>query len=132
MGELDQEDVRPETRFKFFCFRILCRSVKERIFHPAYRKEHHSCRIPNELSGGENQRIAVARAMINKPDILLCDEPTGSLDEENSLVLMEALIETAKKNKTAVILVSHSRQIALLMKKQFYLNNGCLVLDAGK
>jgi len=86
--------------------------------------------FPSELSGGENQRIAVARAMINNPDILLCDEPTGSLDEENSLQLMEALLHTSRKNNTTVILVSHSREIALLMDKQYILNNGNLITDA--
>lgn len=82
--------------------------------------------FPGELSGGENQRVAVARAMINNPELLLCDEPTGSLDEENSDLLMDLLINAAGKEDTSVILVTHSPRIAGKLDRIYSLNRGKL------
>jgi len=86
--------------------------------------------FPEELSGGENQRIAVARALINKPRLLLCDEPTGSLDEENSLVLMRLLLNTSQKNNTSIILVSHSARISSMLDRVYFLKKGNLIVDS--
>lgn len=83
--------------------------------------------FPGELSGGENQRVAVARAMINSPGLLLCDEPTGSLDEDNSDVLMNLLLKTAGRNDTAVILVTHSKEIASRLDRLYRLDHGKLI-----
>lgn len=67
-------------------------------------------RFPNELSGGEQQRVCIARAMVNNPEIILADEPTGNLDEENEKIIFAYLKELAEKGKT-VIVVSHNEMV---------------------
>ena len=70
---------------------------------------HHK---PNELSGGEQQRIAIARALLNDPEIILADEPTGNLDVKNSGLVFDLLTRLAKENGQAVVLVTHNPEIA--------------------
>ncbi len=72
---------------------------------------------PKELSGGEQQRVAIARALINKPAILLADEPTGNLDENNSWGIME-ILENANQEGTTVVVVTHSMDIVRAMRKR--------------
>lgn len=72
--------------------------------------KHKAYRRPNQLSGGEQQRIAIARAILNKPEIILADEPTGNLDEDNGFAIVELLQEIAKEG-TAVIVTTHNRQV---------------------
>ena len=72
---------------------------------------------PKQLSGGEQQRVAMARALINKPPILLCDEPTGNLDPKNSWEIMK-LLEQINKRGTTVIVVTHNREIVNEMQKR--------------
>ena len=67
---------------------------------------------PGELSGGECQRTAVARALINDPDLILADEPTGALDEANALNLIELLMDIHKNDGKTIILVTHSGELA--------------------
>ncbi len=67
---------------------------------------------PNELSGGEQQRIAIARALVNQPDVLFCDEPTGNLDSENGHEVIQLLMTLNKKNKQALVIVTHDKNIA--------------------
>ena len=73
---------------------------------------HRIDHLPSELSGGEQQRVAIARALINKPSIILADEPTGNLDEENSQHMMELLFDYTKKNKTSLVMVTHDSEMA--------------------
>lgn len=68
--------------------------------------------LPGELSGGEQQRVAVARALANQPSIILADEPTGNLDVKNSSIVFDLLTRLAKENGQAVILVTHNPDIA--------------------
>jgi ABC-type lipoprotein export system ATPase subunit len=82
--------------------------------------------LPGELSGGECQRAAVVRALINKPSLLLADEPTGALDEENALQLMQLLMDLNEQENTSLIVVSHSNKIAQMMDDIYYLRNGQL------
>ena len=79
---------------------------------------------PAELSGGECQRIAVARAMIGQPEIILADEPTGSLDSQNSNSLIDALLRLGQAKKTTIIIVTHDQEIAVKTEKIISLLDG--------
>ena len=85
---------------------------------------------PAELSGGECQRIAVARALVCNPDIILADEPTGNLDSENSRLLMEKLIELVRKNRTTVIIITHDKDIAGMTERTITLVDGSILSDS--
>ena len=73
---------------------------------------HHR---PRELSGGDSQRVAVVRALINRPQLLLADEPTGSLDHVAALSLAKLLVEINKEEGVTLIVVTHSRELAQQM-----------------
>ncbi len=81
---------------------------------------------PNQLSGGEQQRVAVARALINDPEIIFADEPTGNLDEHHSDELINLMIELNKKNGQTFVIVTHNLEIAKRMHKIYTLKNGVL------
>ena len=84
---------------------------------------------PKQLSGGEQQRVAVARALVNKPAILLADEPTGNLDLKNSWEIMR-LLEEVNRGGTTVVVVTHSHDIVDKMKKRVItLEKGVMVSD---
>ena len=119
---------------------IDCISVKDNIFLPAklngkvdlaYIDElsnmlgikQHYHKVPNQLSGGEQQRVAIARALAHKPMLLLADEPTGNLDTVNSDIVSHLLINTCKNLGTTLVLVTHSKELALLTERQFSLSN---------
>lgn len=85
--------------------------------------------FPKHLSGGEQQRVAIARALINNPPILLADEPTGNLDEDNSWEIMK-LLEQANTQGTTVVVVTHNLEIVRTMKKRtIVINNGEVVQE---
>ena len=79
--------------------------------------------FPNELSGGENQRIAIARALINNPDIILADEPTGSLDSDNANLIFKILFNLINKNRI-IIFATHNRYFANMADCKITMNNG--------
>lgn len=81
---------------------------------------------PSEMSGGECQRTAVVRALINKPDLILADEPTGALDETNASALTELLIKLSEEEKVTLITVTHSTELAAKMDQKLTLKNGQL------
>jgi lipoprotein-releasing system ATP-binding protein len=83
---------------------------------------------PGQLSGGECQRTAVARALINDPDLLLADEPTGALDETNALNLINLLVEINQSDSKTILLVTHSGELAAKMGKVMELKNGMATL----
>lgn len=80
--------------------------------------------FPSQMSGGEQQRVAIARAVSKRPDILLCDEPTGALDLETGLLVLDAIINVNKKLKTLVVVITHNAAIAGLADRVIYLANG--------
>jgi len=83
---------------------------------------------PSELSGGECQRAAVVRALINQPSLILADEPTGALDEENADMLSNLLLELNREMGTTLIVVTHSAALASKMDKIYMLQGGKLHL----
>ena len=87
---------------------------------------------PKQLSGGEQQRVAVARALVNKPQILLADEPTGNLDPKNSWEIMN-LLEKINNNGTTVIVVTHNQEIVNAMQKRVItMKKGIIISDEEK
>jgi ABC-type lipoprotein export system ATPase subunit len=86
----------------------------------------HLEHFPAQLSGGEMQRVAVVRALINEPKLILADEPTGSLDKDSSENLGRLMVEMNKEEGTTLIVVTHSIEFARLMEKGFRLLNGVL------
>jgi lipoprotein-releasing system ATP-binding protein len=86
----------------------------------------HQSKKPQLLSGGECQRAAVVRAMINNPGLLLADEPTGALDHENATRLIELLMEINKIDKVTLLMVTHAGELAKKMDKVYKLKDGKL------
>ena len=90
--------------------------------------EHRLDHLPSQLSGGEKQRVAIARALIHNPKIILADEPSGNLDEETGIAVMDKLFELIEKNNTTLILVTHSKDVANRCEKTYELVLGNLNL----
>ena len=87
---------------------------------------------PRQLSGGEQQRVALARAIVNEPQLILADEPTGNLDPQNSMEIMNLLEEINKKG-TTVIVVTHNKEIVNSMQKRVVtLKKGKIISDVEK
>jgi len=89
----------------------------------AERSDH----FPSQLSGGEQQRAAIARALINSPEILLCDEPTGNLDSQSGQGIISLIKKINTQNKMTVVLVTHNLELAKISDKIYYLRDGILV-----
>lgn len=87
---------------------------------------------PSELSGGECQRIAVARAIVGNPDIILADEPTGSLDSVNSRLLTEILLQLGRENNATIVIVTHDKDIAAMTERTVTLVDGQITSDVRK
>ncbi len=79
-----------------------------------------------QLSGGEMQRVAICRALLRRPRLLLADEPTGNLDEANGLAVMELLLEVAREEESSLVYVTHSRELATLADESWRLHDGTL------
>lgn len=85
--------------------------------------------FPRQLSGGENQRIAIARALVSQPALLLADEPTGSLDETTGDMLANILFELVESIGMTLVLVTHSKSLAARCQRQLTIKNGVLCHD---
>lgn len=83
-------------------------------------------RKPGKLSGGQQQRVSIARALANKPSVILADEPTGNLDEQTGKMVFDLLHKLAKKEKTTIIVVTHDLEIAGKTDRTFRLSDGKL------
>jgi ABC-type lipoprotein export system ATPase subunit len=86
----------------------------------------HIHQFPYSMSVGECQRAAVVRALINHPRLLLADEPTGSLDSENADQLGKLLVELNREQQIALVVVTHSTELAMLMQTKYKLSSGKL------
>ena len=86
--------------------------------------EHRLTHRPGELSGGERQRVAIARALVTKPSLVLADEPTGNLDYANAQAVFEILTQLQNDFSTALLMVTHDRQLAQMADKQLAMQNG--------
>ena len=82
---------------------------------------------PNQLSGGEQQRVAVGRALINKPDIVFADEPTGNLDSANARELHQLFFDLRKQFNQTFLIVTHNEELAKLSDRILYMKDGKIV-----
>lgn len=89
--------------------------------------EHLLAKMPAQLSGGEQQRIAVARALINKPQLLLADEPTGNLDNQNAHRLYDLFLEIKENFNQTILMVTHNEALTKQSDQIIYLNSGKIV-----
>jgi len=87
---------------------------------------HRADSFPAELSGGEMQRVAIARALVHQPVILLADEPTGNLDSENGLRIIDLMRQAAADFQTTVVMVTHNPQVAAIGNRHFEIRDGKL------
>jgi putative ABC transport system ATP-binding protein len=88
-------------------------------------RTHHR---PNELSGGQNQRVAVARALVGRPSLLLADEPTGALDSESGVAVLELLREL-HEDGTTIVVITHDHDVARMLARQVHIRDGQIASD---
>ena len=90
--------------------------------------KHRMNSFPNDLSGGEKQRVAVMRAVVNNPSIIVADEPTGNLDKENALKMMSLFQKLNTEKKLTIIIATHDEDVFNIGHKKYQLVDGCLDL----
>ena len=93
---------------------------------------HRARAMPSELSGGEQQRVAIARGLVNRPPVILADEPTAPLDSERALAVIRILNDMASKFETAIIVVTHDEKIIPTFKRIYYIRDGVTHEEAGE
>lgn len=120
------------TVYENVAFALECIGMKNKEIRPKVIEalEHVGLKdkvrsFPNELSGGEQQRVCIARAIVNNPKLLICDEPTGNLDPKTSREIMKVLESINKSLGTTIVMATHDKDIVNKMKKRV------IVLDSG-
>jgi putative ABC transport system ATP-binding protein len=93
---------------------------------------HRAQAMPSQLSGGEQQRVAIARGLINRPPVILADEPTAPLDSVRAMAVIRILNEMAKKFQTAIIVVTHDEKIIPTFKRIYHIRDGVTHEEAGE
>ena len=128
------------TAYENVAFALECVGMKGKEIRPKVLKALEIVGLkdkvrsfPRELSGGEQQRVCIARAIVNNPKLLICDEPTGNLDPKTSKEVMNVISAINKDLGTTVIMATHDKEIVNRMKKRvLVINNGMLVGDYAK
>lgn len=103
-----------------------CALFKAKSWLKRVSMEHRSKHRPHQLSGGEQQRIAIARALVTEPDFIFADEPTGNLDAHTAESIATLLMTLAKERNVGLVLVTHNNNMAQQCDRRYYLNNGSL------
>ncbi|PIP43052.1 MAG: ABC transporter [Deltaproteobacteria bacterium CG23_combo_of_CG06-09_8_20_14_all_60_8] len=93
---------------------------------------HRAKAMPSQLSGGEQQRVAIARGLVNRPPVILADEPTAPLDSERALAVIRILNDMARKFETAIIVVTHDEKIIPTFKRIYHIRDGVTYEEAGE
>ena len=94
---------------------------------------HHRAKaMPSQLSGGEQQRVAIARGLVNRPPVILADEPTAPLDSERAMAVIRILNQMARKYETAIIVVTHDEKIIPTFKRIYHIRDGVTHEEAGE
>ncbi|MEI6599278.1 MAG: ABC transporter ATP-binding protein [Comamonadaceae bacterium] len=93
---------------------------------------HRAQAEPSQLSGGEQQRVSIARALANRPPVILADEPTAPLDSERALGVMRILNQMAQQSQTAIIVVTHDEKIIPTFKRIYHIREGRTIEEAGE
>src|SRR5690606_34162131 len=94
--------------------------------------QHRAQAMPSQLSGGEQQRVAIARGLVNRPPVILADEPTAPLDSERALAVIRILNDMARKYETAIIVVTHDEKIIPTFKRIYHIRDGVTHEEAGE
>ena len=114
LGRLSQDQIKKRVRSL-----LTAVGLRDRMKH-----------LPSELSGGEQQRVTIARALANEPEILLLDEPTGDLDTKNTIEVMDLLLDINQRKGTTCVMVSHNPDIECYADRLIYLSDGKIVGQA--
>lgn len=93
---------------------------------------HRAKGMPSQLSGGEQQRVSIARALVNRPPVILADEPTAPLDSERALAVIRILHQMARQYETAIIVVTHDEKIIPTFKRMYHIRDGRTHEEAGE
>ena len=94
--------------------------------------QHRARAMPSQLSGGEQQRVAIARGLVNRPPVILADEPTAPLDSERAMAVIRILNDMARKFETAIIVVTHDEKIIPTFKRIYHIRDGVTHEEAGE
>lgn len=94
--------------------------------------DHRARAMPSQLSGGEQQRVAIARGLVNRPPVILADEPTAPLDSERALAVIRILNDMARQFETAIIVVTHDEKIIPTFKRIYHIRDGVTYEEAGE
>ena len=94
--------------------------------------QHRATAMPSQLSGGEQQRVAIARGLVNRPPVILADEPTAPLDSQRAMAVIRILNNMARRLETAIIVVTHDEKIIPTFKRVYHIRDGVTQEEAGE